>query len=90
MPDVPEMLSRRIVGFVQRLRELDLFKSPGVAETIDWTNALVALDKVELDPENGAVALDGQAVIFATRHGHHIGETADTDDFVPVIGAPVT
>jgi MoxR-like ATPase len=51
VPELPEALSGQIVGFVQRLRALDLFKTPGVAETIDWANALMALDKVVLDPE---------------------------------------
>jgi MoxR-like ATPase len=50
-PAAAERLSREIVAFVQRLRKLDLFKLPGVAETIDWTNALVALDKLALDPD---------------------------------------
>ncbi|MBE0613942.1 MAG: MoxR family ATPase [Burkholderiales bacterium] len=49
-PGAAERLSREIVAFVQRLRKLDLFKLPGVAETIDWTNALMALDKLALDP----------------------------------------
>src|SRR3546814_9892798 len=40
-----------IVAFVQHLRETELFKLPGVAETIDWTRALAFLDKVALDPE---------------------------------------
>ena len=40
-----------VVAFVQRLRTSDLFKQPGVAETIDWANCLVALDRVALDPE---------------------------------------
>jgi MoxR-like ATPase len=40
-----------VVAFVQRLRSVDLFKLPGVAETIDWVNCLVALDKIALDPE---------------------------------------
>jgi MoxR-like ATPase len=39
------------VGFVQRLRELDLFKAPGVAETIDWSRALVELDQMALDAQ---------------------------------------
>ena len=43
-------LSRQVVGFVQKLRGEELFKSPGVAEAIDWTNALVQLDRVTLDP----------------------------------------
>jgi MoxR-like ATPase len=44
-------LSREVVAFVQKLRKSDLFKLPGVAETIDWANCLVALDRVTLDPE---------------------------------------
>ena len=51
VPNADKNLSRQIVAFVQRLRNMDLFKLPGVAETIDWTNALVQLDKIDLDPE---------------------------------------
>jgi len=51
VPDASAELSRQVVAFVQRMRGLELFKSPGIAETIDWTNALVALDRVSLDPE---------------------------------------
>ncbi|MGY9020429.1 MAG: AAA family ATPase [Alphaproteobacteria bacterium] len=50
-PEAAAELSNQIVAFVQRLRSMDLFKLPGVAETIDWTNALVQLDKIDLDPE---------------------------------------
>jgi len=50
-PEVAEKLSREVVAFVQRLRKMDLFKLPGVAETIDWSKALVALDKMALDPQ---------------------------------------
>ncbi|HYD57837.1 MAG TPA: MoxR family ATPase [Burkholderiales bacterium] len=50
-PTAAKALSREVVAFVQRLRKSDLFKLPGVAETIDWTNCLVALDRVALDPE---------------------------------------
>ncbi|MEX0838445.1 MAG: MoxR family ATPase, partial [Parvibaculum sp.] len=50
-PKVPENLSRDIVAFVQALRGLDLYKSPGIAETIDWAEALTALDAVALDKE---------------------------------------
>jgi len=50
VPDAAPMLSREIVGFVHKLRELDLFKLPGVAETIDWAEALLQLDTVALDP----------------------------------------
>ncbi len=50
-PRAAENLTREIVEFVQRLRSVDLFKLPGVAETIDWANAMVALDKIALDPQ---------------------------------------
>jgi MoxR-like ATPase len=50
-PGASEKLSQEVVGFVQRLRKMDLFKLPGVAETIDWSQALVALDTLALDPE---------------------------------------
>src|SRR5687768_8050666 len=49
-PGAGERLARQAVDFVQRMRTLDLFKAPGVAETIDWTNALVALNAMSLDP----------------------------------------
>ncbi|MCA8929339.1 MAG: MoxR family ATPase [Alphaproteobacteria bacterium] len=49
-PGAPEELTAQIVGFVQRLRGLDLFKLPGVAESIDWTNALMQLNALVLDP----------------------------------------
>ncbi|HKP22634.1 MAG TPA: MoxR family ATPase [Dongiaceae bacterium] len=45
-------LSREVVGFVQKLRGRDLFKLPGVAETIDWTDALIQLDQVTLTPDS--------------------------------------
>ena len=51
VPNAAEALSREIVAFIARLRVMDLYKLPGVAETIDWTRALTALDKVSLDPE---------------------------------------
>ena len=50
-PKASEALSREVVAFVQRLRGVELFKLPGVAETIDWANCLVALDRIALDPE---------------------------------------
>jgi MoxR-like ATPase len=49
-PGAAEDLTRQVVGFVQRLRKEELFKQPGVAETIDWTRALIELDRVTLDP----------------------------------------
>ncbi len=47
-PDVPDHLAAQVVGFVQRLRGEELFKLPGVAETIDWAQALTYLNKTEL------------------------------------------
>jgi MoxR-like ATPase len=50
-PEIAEALAEQIVRFVQRLRTADLFKLPGVAETLDWARALLALDQVSLNPE---------------------------------------
>jgi len=50
-PGAAEALTREVVGFVQKLRQMELFKQPGVAETIDWTQALMQLDVLALTPE---------------------------------------
>ena len=50
-PGTPEALSREVVAFVQSLRDADLFKAPGVAETIDWAQALAQLDVLALSPD---------------------------------------
>ena len=50
-PGLPERLSAQVVAFVQQLRGTELFKLPGVAETIDWSRALAHMDRVELTPE---------------------------------------
>jgi MoxR-like ATPase len=50
LPDAPGKLTREIVAFVQAIRKEELFKVPGVAETLDWASALVELDAVALDP----------------------------------------
>ncbi len=50
-PEAPESLAREVVAFTQRLRTMDLFKAPGIAETLDWAEALIALDRVALDPQ---------------------------------------
>ncbi len=57
VPGCNEQLSRQIVAYVQKLRTLDLFKNPGVAETIDWATALTELDRLALDPETIADTL---------------------------------
>jgi MoxR-like ATPase len=51
VPGVPARLSKQIIAFVQAIRREELFKAPGVAETLDWATALVELDAVALDPE---------------------------------------
>ncbi|SDF77357.1 MoxR-like ATPase [Limimonas halophila] len=50
-PGAPAELSQQVVAFVQKLRGMDLYKQPGVAETLDWADALTQLDKVALTPE---------------------------------------
>ena len=50
-PGAAEALSREVVAFVQRLRTMDLYKAPGLAETIDWTRSLLVLDALSLDPQ---------------------------------------
>ncbi|MFN8924282.1 MAG: hypothetical protein ACK5WM_01895 [Rhodospirillales bacterium] len=49
-PGADDRPARQVVQFVQRLRGMDLFKAPGVAETIDWAHALTQLDRMELTP----------------------------------------
>lgn len=51
VPNAADQLSREVVAFIQKLRRLDLYKLPGVAETIDWTDALVQLNEVALNPK---------------------------------------
>jgi MoxR-like ATPase len=48
MPGVPERLARQVCAFVRELRSADLFKAPGIAETLDWISSLLALDQMEL------------------------------------------
>ena len=51
LPDAPRRLSQQVTGFIQELRETELYKIPGVSETIDWTSALLALNQTELDAQ---------------------------------------
>jgi len=51
VPEAAAALSQQVVGFVQKLRSRDLFKLPGIAESLDWTRALISLDRHVLDPE---------------------------------------
>ncbi len=69
-PEVPEALARAAVGVVARLRELDLAKPPGVAETIDWVQALARLDRAAGgagDTLRGDVALDALGALVKER-----------------------
>ncbi|HWK82569.1 MAG TPA: MoxR family ATPase [Caldimonas sp.] len=75
-PGADARLTAEVVAFVQRMRGLDLFKSPGIAETIDWTNALVALNTISLDP---ASVQDTLGVLLKHR-----------DDIVKMQGPEVT
>jgi MoxR-like ATPase len=56
-PEVPEALARQVAEAVARLRELDVAKRPGVAETIDWSQALTFLGATKLEPEQAAITL---------------------------------
>jgi MoxR-like ATPase len=51
LPGLPERLARQVTAFVQELRGLELYKVPGIAETLDWAQALAALDREELEPQ---------------------------------------
>ena len=51
VPDAPAQLAQQVTGFIQELRQVDLYKIPGVAETLDWTAALVALDQQALSAD---------------------------------------
>jgi MoxR-like ATPase len=57
LPDAAEHLVRQVAGAAGRLRELDLLKAPGVAESLDWAEALIALGARDLDPDTAAVTL---------------------------------
>ena len=56
-PEVPEVLAREVAEAVARLREMDVAKRPGVAETIDWSQALAFLGATRLEPEQAAATL---------------------------------
>lgn len=70
LPDAPARLSAEVVAFVQALRREDLFKLPGVAETLDWASALAELDAVALDP-----ALVGDTLGVLLKYQDDIAKT---------------
>ena len=57
VPNAPQQLARQVTSFIQQVREADLYKVPGVAETLDWATALLALDHQALDPNVGTILL---------------------------------
>ncbi|QWF22549.1 MoxR family ATPase [Nocardioides sp. LMS-CY] len=76
-PGVSETLARRVVAAVTRLRELDLAKAPGVAETIDWVRTLGAVGAADLDPQTvedtiGAVVKDRDDLDVVRAHVHEL------------------
>jgi MoxR-like ATPase len=83
-PGADARLARQVVEFVQRMRTLDLFKSPGVAETIDWTNALVALNAIRLDP---ATVHDTLGVLLKHQDDLMRMQRGDTDKLLDELRA---
>jgi MoxR-like ATPase len=86
LPGVGERLAREVVAAVQALREQELLKPPGVAETLDWTEALVALGADHLDAERATATL-GSVLKF--REDHERARQLDVGDLVAraVVGA---
>ena len=76
LPEVNDHLSREVVSFIQRLREEELFKQPGLAETLDWAKCLVALDVVALSPD---VITDTIGAVLKYQ-----------DDIAKITGGPAT
>ncbi len=75
VPEAPVALAQQVTGFIQHLRQVELYKIPGVAETLDWTAALITLDQTALDPQ---VVNDTLGVILKYQDdvGKVQGETA--------------
>jgi len=76
LPGIPAKLSQQIVRFVQALRNQDFYKSPGVAETIDWATALTELDARSLTPQVVGDTL-GALLKYQDDIGRMQGETLD-------------
>ena len=83
VPGAADRLTRQIVGFVQRLRGGDLYKAPGIAESIDWTRSLIALNRTSLDQatldESLGVLLKYQDDIARVRGGEAARTLAEVD-----------
>jgi MoxR-like ATPase len=88
VPGVPEKLARQVVAFVQELRKQDLYKAPGVAETLDWAASLLALDATRLEPQVieetlGALLKYQDDVIKTKSMAHDLLERAQTSAISP-------
>ncbi|WP_027891888.1 AAA family ATPase [Calidithermus chliarophilus] len=88
VPGVPEKLARQVVAFVQELRKEDLYKAPGVAETLDWAASLMALDAVALEPQVveetlGALLKYQDDVIKTKSMAHDLLERAESNAVSP-------
>ena len=101
VPDAPEKLRVQICGFTQGLREVDLFKPPGMAETLDWAQALLSLGTTELNTESvddtlGVSQVPGGRRSRARRPGRAIDRaggpcySAAIDDAIPTTSRPKT
>ena len=77
-PEASAALSREVVAFVQHLRTEDLFKKPGVAETIDWAKCLLALDVINLSPETIADTLGANLTAVMLRRNPAPGHQASS------------
>jgi MoxR-like ATPase len=76
LPQATERLARQVAEAAQRLRAEDLLKPPGVAETLDWTEALLTLGMRELSPDNAAVTL-GAVLKYREDHERVVGRGLD-------------
>ncbi len=88
VPGVPEKLAKQVVAFVQELRKEDLYKAPGVAETLDWAASLLALDATRLEPglveeTLGALLKYQDDVIKTKSMAHDLLERAQTSALSP-------
>jgi MoxR-like ATPase len=88
VPEAPERLARQVVGFVQALRSEDLFKAPGVAETLDWLSALLSLGQTQLTGDGARDALGAllkyQDDIQKVTSGNVIDRLVEKADATPI------
>ena len=73
VPNAGKVLAKQVVDYVQLLRTKELFKSPGIAETLDWATALLELDKIALDPQAVSDTIGG-IVEISRRYSRHSGQ----------------